>query len=121
MKLTTQIKIEEAAMFVATIVLFYHKGFTWWLYPLLIFSPDLSMLGYLVNTRIGALTYNIAHNKAVAIIIWLAGVYLCSDGLIITGMILFGHSSMDRLIGYGLKFSDDFKHTHLGWIGKKEA
>lgn len=27
---------------------------------------------------------------------------------------------MDRIFGYGLKYSDDFKHTHLGMIGKKE-
>ena len=30
------------------------------------------------------------------------------------GIILFGHASMDRIFGYGLKFSDNFKHTHLG-------
>ncbi|WP_206365138.1 DUF4260 family protein [Sphingobacterium corticibacterium] len=23
---------------------------------------------------------------------------------------------MDRIFGYGLKYLDDFKHTHLGWI-----
>jgi len=33
--------------------------------------------------------------------------------------VLYGHSSFDRLCGYGLKYVDDFKHTHLGWIGKK--
>jgi hypothetical protein len=31
---------------------------------------------------------------------------------------LLGHSSFDRVLGYGLKYDDDFKHTHLGWIGK---
>ena len=25
---------------------------------------------------------------------------------------------MDRIFGYGLKFGDNFHHTHLGWIGK---
>ena len=24
---------------------------------------------------------------------------------------------MDRMFGYGLKYDDAFKHTHLGWIG----
>jgi|GEM_PF-4046304 len=31
---------------------------------------------------------------------------------------------MDRIFGYGLKFGDNFRHTHLGGIGKlkgKEA
>ncbi len=26
---------------------------------------------------------------------------------------------MDRIFGYGLKFGDNFHHTHLGWIGGK--
>jgi len=32
---------------------------------------------------------------------------------------MFGHSSMDRMFGYGLKTEEGFKYTHLGMIGKK--
>ena len=38
--------------------------------------------------------------------------------LFITGIILYGHASMDRIFGYGLKFAENFQHTHMGWIGK---
>jgi hypothetical protein len=31
---------------------------------------------------------------------------------------MLGHSSADRILGYGLKYSDSFHHTHLGWIGR---
>ncbi|MBC8508108.1 MAG: DUF4260 family protein [Anaerolineales bacterium] len=34
------------------------------------------------------------------------------------GVIMLGHSSLDRVIGYGLKYPDSFQHTHLGMIGK---
>jgi hypothetical protein len=34
------------------------------------------------------------------------------------GVILFSHSSLDRMLGYGLKFEKGFKFTHLGEIGK---
>ncbi len=27
------------------------------------------------------------------------------------------NASLDRLFGFGLKYPDQFKHTHLGWIG----
>jgi hypothetical protein len=37
----------------------------------------------------------------------------------IAGIVLFGHASMDRMLGYGLKTSEGFKYTHLGIIGKK--
>lgn len=35
-----------------------------------------------------------------------------------TGVILLGHSSLDRVLGYGLKHSDSFQNTHLGVIGR---
>jgi Domain of unknown function (DUF4260) len=34
------------------------------------------------------------------------------------GLIILGHSSFDRILGYGLKYSDAFQHTHLGMIGR---
>ena len=38
--------------------------------------------------------------------------------LMFAGTILFGHSSFDRVMGYGLKHEDAFQNTHLGWIGR---
>ncbi|WP_222867763.1 DUF4260 family protein [Sphingobacterium phlebotomi] len=48
------------------------------------------------------------------------GVLLPDPGIVLAGIILFGHSAMDRIFGYGLKYGDDFKHTNLGWIGRKK-
>ena len=31
---------------------------------------------------------------------------------------LFGHSSFDRVFGYGLKHENAFQNTHLGRIGR---
>lgn len=112
------VRLEEAAMFALTIYLFSRLSFDWWWYPALILAPDLSMIGYLVNTRIGAITYNFAHHKAVAIIVYIVGLSLGNEAWQLAGLILFGHSSMDRLFGYGLKYFDSFTHTHLGMIGK---
>jgi len=109
---------EEAAMFSLSIFLFAKLSFAWWWYLVLILTPDLSMLGYLANTRTGALVYNFFHHKAVAIVVYIAGFYLNNEGLQLAGVILFGHSSMDRMLGYGLKYPDSFQNTHLGVIGK---
>jgi hypothetical protein len=38
----------------------------------------------------------------------------------LTGVILFGHSSMDRMMRYGLKYFTGFRFTHLGKIGKEK-
>jgi hypothetical protein len=37
----------------------------------------------------------------------------------LAGVILFSHSSMDRMFGYGLKYTKGFAYTHLGTIGKQ--
>lgn len=38
--------------------------------------PDMGMLGYLVNTRVGAITYNLCHHKGIAVACYLAGYFL---------------------------------------------
>jgi hypothetical protein len=111
------IKLEEAAMFGLAIFLFYMQlDFAWWVFWAWLLAPDLSMIGYLINPKIGAFSYNLVHHKATGIIIWCIGIYSGNNELIFAGILLFGHSSMDRIMDYGLKYKDAFKHTHLGWL-----
>jgi len=112
------IKLEELGQFLLAIVLFNHLEYAWWVFLACILLPDLSMLGYLVNTKIGAWMYNLFHHKMLGILLLMAGLWLAHPLLTLIGIILFGHAAMDRIFGYGLKYDDDFKHTHLGWIGK---
>ena len=117
------LQIEEAA-FTAISLYFlfkYNSGIATWALIPLFFSPDISMLGYLINTRIGAYTYNLFHHRAIAIAFVAVG-FLMSVPLMATiGIILFAHSSFDRMLGYGLKYTDNFKHTNLGFMGKETA
>ena len=114
----TTLKIEELAQFILGIFLFSQLDYVWWWFPALLLTPDVGMLGYFINTKIGAFTYNIIHHKAIAIAIGLSGFYLNNSLLILIGVILFSHASFDRIFGYGLKYPDSFKNTHLGSIGK---
>jgi hypothetical protein len=114
----TTLKIEELLMFVLGIFMFNQLDFNWWWFLVLILTPDISMLGYLVNNNIGTLSYNFFHHKGIAILVYFIGVYFQNQILQLIGVILFSHASFDRIFGYGLKFSDSFKNTHLGKIGK---
>ena len=94
----------------------------WWVYPLLLLGPDISMIGYLAGNKVGAICYNLFHHKGIAVLVFVAGVLISDypgEILNIIGLILFGHSSMDRALGYGLKLSEGFKYTHLETIGNK--
>jgi len=108
------LRAEEIAMFALSIyaMTLFHAG--WWWYLLLALGPDISMIGYAGGNKIGAASYNLFHHKAIAIVIFIIGLYLKFDLLELTGIILFGHSSMDRMLGYGLKLEKGFKYTHLG-------
>jgi hypothetical protein len=87
--------------------------FSWWLWPFLFLSPDISFIAYTVNKKVGAWAYNILHHKGVATGLAITGYFLHDNVLTFIGVLLFTHSSFDRLLGYGLKYTDSFKHTHL--------
>ncbi len=111
------VKLEELAQFLLSIFLFTQLNFAWWVFPACILLPDLSMLGYIANPKAGARLYNLFHHKLTGAGIFMAGIWLHQPLITLAGVILFGHSAMDRIFGYGLKYGDNFKHTHLGWIG----
>ena len=113
------LKLEEAAMFALSIYGLYSLQAEWWWFALLVLGPDISMLGYLAGNSVGAASYNLFHHKAVAVVVFIAGLLMPNLILQLVGIVLFGHSSMDRMMGYGLKTNEGFKYTHLGIIGKQ--
>ncbi|WP_299434920.1 DUF4260 domain-containing protein [uncultured Aquimarina sp.] len=116
----TTLQLEELAMLGLGIYLFSLTSFSWWLFLALFLVPDIGMLGYLINNKTGALTYNIFHHKGLAVLLFLAGIYVSNELVQLSGIILFSHASFDRILGYGLKLEKGFKFTHLGEIGKKD-
>ena len=105
-------------MFVSGVLLFLQlNGNALWLLPLLL-APDLSMIGYVGGPRLGAITYNLAHNLATALVVLAVGWFAAIAPLALVGAILVAHVGMDRSLGYGLKLPTDFKDTHLGRIGR---
>jgi hypothetical protein len=110
------IRLEEAGILAISILLIYKLGIhlPWWLYLILFFSPDIGMVGYFINTKTGAITYNLLHHKATAALLLIAGILQSNDYLLLAGLLVLAHSSFDRVLGYGLKYPDNFKHTSLG-------
>ena len=67
------LRLEGAALLVASVLAYAQFGQGWELFAVLILAPDLSMIGYLRDPKLGAMVYNLAH------------------------------IGMDRAVGYGLK------------------
>jgi Domain of unknown function (DUF4260) len=113
----TILKLEEASLFIVGLFLFAQLDFAWWWFLVLLLLPDIGMLGYVVNNRVGAFTYNLFHYRAVSVGLLVFGYLYEHQVLLLCGVVLFSHIALDRMLGYGLKYPDSFKNTHLGKIG----
>lgn len=108
------IALEELAIFAVCIVAFTTMDFAWWWFPALLLVPDVAMAGYLFGPKVGAVSYNIVHHRALALAVGGVGVALGVPVLQLAGVIGMAHISMDRMLGYGLKTMEGFENTHLG-------
>ncbi len=112
------LRLEGLVLLVASIAVFAAQGQDWWIYPALLFVPDIFMLGYLRNTKFGSILYNLGHSYPAAALVTAVGFIFGSTLTVALGAIWFGHIGLDRMLGYGLKYGKSFKHTHLGDLDK---
>ena len=107
------LRLEGVALLAAAITLYVDGGYSALAFLLLILAPDLSMLGYFAGPRIGALVYDIVHFEALPLALATGGVVSDSTGAIEIALIWLAHIGMDRALGYGLKYPEAFRETHL--------
>lgn len=120
MKIRYILQFEGAAILALSIYIYAQMAASWWLFGLLILAPDIAMFGYLFGLKIGSFCYNLAHNYIIPAVLIALGIYMKNDSLIHIGIIWFAHIGMDRMIGYGLKYSSGFKHTHLSELAEPQ-
>lgn len=111
------LKTEGLVLLFGALVAFWQFDVSWW-WMLAILVPDISMMGYLQDTKTGALTYNIGHSAILPGLLAIVGFVNNWPTVFAVSLVWLAHIGIDRALGYGLKYSDGFKHTHLGSIGK---
>ena len=111
-------RLENLAIAVVIAVAFVHLHFAWYWLLVLFLAFDLSMLGYLVDKKVGAITYNLFHSYIGPAVLVLVYVLASTRWCAFVGLIWALHIAADRAQGYGLKFVTNFQDTHLGKIGK---
>jgi hypothetical protein len=108
------LRLEGAVLLALSGVLYWIGPGELWLFALLFFAPDLSMLGYLGRNRVGAAAYNAVHSYPLPAALVAYGVLAGAPLAVSLALIWTAHIGLDRLIGYGLKYPTAFKDTHLG-------
>lgn len=86
----------------------------WGMFALLFLAPDVSLLGYVRSAgKSSAAFYNLVHSYLLPLVL---GLLAWKQGLPVAGqlaLIWLAHVSFDRCIGYGLKFPEEFRNTHI--------
>jgi hypothetical protein len=105
--------LEGAAVFTLSLLAFHWSHGSWLLFLLLFLVPDLSMIGYAFNVRLGAIFYNAVHTYVGPLVL---AAYAFGSGHQTSwelSLIWAAHIGLDRMLGFGLKYPTHFKDTHL--------
>ncbi len=104
---------EGAVVLIVSFAAYHQLNGNWLLFFLLFLWPDLFMLGYLANARLGASLYNLVHTYAGPLLLGAAAAFEHWHTTLLFTLIWTAHIGLDRMLGFGLKYPTFFKDTHL--------
>ncbi|QKI89053.1 DUF4260 domain-containing protein [Thiomicrorhabdus xiamenensis] len=117
--LRTVLRLEGLSILLLSALIFHQYSADWILFAWLFLVPDLAFLGYVFNSKFGAILYNTTHSMIGPALLLASGLLSDADLAISMALICFAHIGFDRALGYGLKYGSGFTDTHLGKIGSK--
>ena len=86
----------------------------WAIFACLFLVPDLSLLLYTKEpSAVASVIYNSTHSYVFAAVIGVLAIILKSALLGQISLVWVAHISLDRAFGYGLKYANSFKFTHI--------
>lgn len=106
------LRLEGLAVLIGAVAVYAAQYGDWLAFILLLFVPDLSMIGYMRGSSTGAALYNAAHTYLAPGMLAAIGLAAGAPLLLQIALIWVAHIGMDRALGYGLKYGA-FKDTHL--------
>ncbi len=114
------LRLEGLAVLALASAAYAEFGAGWGWFALLFLLPDLSLFAYLAGPRAGAAAYNAAHAYAGPLVLLALGILGTTPALLSIALVWCAHIGFDRALGYGLKYTAGFRHTHLGPIGRAD-
>ena len=110
------LRLEGLALLIVIVLLYTRSGSGWGLFALLFLVPDLAALGYVFGKGTGAALYNLTHTEVFPALLAAYGLLSDTTLFLALALIWLSHIQFDRLIGYGLKYVEVFKETHLNRV-----
>jgi uncharacterized protein DUF4260 len=107
------LRLEGLAVLVGAVIIYFHADYGWILFVALILAPDLSLAGFALGPRVGALAYDALHTEVFPVALGAIGILADAESATKIALIWLAHIGVDRLAGYGLKYPSEVKKTHL--------
>jgi len=107
------LRVENAVILISSIYWYSFCQFNWLVFAGLLLAPDIFMIGYFVDKTLGAHIYNIGHTYVLPVILLVYGLYSSQQTFMMIATIWIAHISLDRTLGFGLKYRSDFKDNHM--------
>jgi hypothetical protein len=110
------LRAEGATVFIISLLAYRALHGSWVWFTVLFLTPDIGMLGYLIDTKVGAFCYNAVHTYLVPLAVGAICYGLGQVTALPWLVIWIAHIGFDRMADYGLKYPTVFKDTHLGRV-----
>ena len=111
------LRAEGMALLLLAAAAYARFGGEWSFFALTFLLPDVALAAYLAGSRAGAVAYNAAHSLVVPAVLLALGLAAEWSVAFDLGLVWAAHIGLDRALGFGLKYSRGFSHTHLGQLG----
>lgn len=108
------LRTEGAIIFICCLVAYLWLGYPLLWFLVLFFSFDISIIGYAINTRVGAITYNAVHSFIGPALLVTIGLITANTMCTGYALIWFSHLGFDRMIGFGFMKPTQFGDSNLG-------
>lgn len=101
-------RLEALAVFLFCLAVYFMSGFSWLMFLVLFFLPDIGAIGYLKSPRLGGILYNLTHwfvwpilLVAISYILSLRGMSgpTATPHLMPIALIWGAHIAFDRMLG----------------------
>jgi len=107
------LQIENALILISSVYFYSYCQFEWTVFAILFLSPDIFMIGYLLDKTRGAHIYNIGHTYLLPVILLSCGLIAKQQMFSMLALIWIAHIAADRTLGFGLKYTSGFKDSDL--------
>lgn len=108
--------LEGLALLISVLVIYANQQFSWWAFVIFLLTPDLPLLLYPLDQRLGSIVYNLVHNIVFPLALAILSIFNGNDLGLQVALIWLAHIGMDRAFGYGFKYIGQFKETHFSRI-----